>query len=488
MKTFRDYLSEEVMPTALVADGSFDLENPAVRAQINIILAGISSHSCVTPYHALRKISKALAYFHIILPKKTYMEGERGLEVYELQQFGHKMGMTDQGEFISGVPPKHYLYMSYSQVMGRFLVTAKVVGEDELDRLVSLQEDAAARQMVAKAMAPKEDPHTALGDCDCSQGDSPSTKKAVEVSMRRKDKKLSADSLDEAMTRKQKDMAVRRFMSHDPKAGETILTMGKKDREEKKSFASAKKEVNRLKEADSTNYSGYKGGGNYDPPDQSVTNALNRQKSVVQSNLPSQYNSEYDRDTASSQARTREQGTTPTRASMEEGRMPASVIKHKQKLDNMTPDELKKKFAGKSEQELKSMARRHGYGPDSDVYSKHVTVKEESDAADETNMAKTQLKAIGAKSSNLASMMKNPKNLPAWVQSKLSVAKDGITSVDDYMTHSDKKLDEKAPPGAKYERMVKHIKAGYAKDGLTKKEKGIAFATAWKAKNKEKSD
>jgi hypothetical protein len=43
-------------------------------------------------------------------------------------------------------------------------------------------------------------------------------------------------------------MAVRRFMSHDPKAGESILSMGKKDREEKKSFASAKKEVNRLKE------------------------------------------------------------------------------------------------------------------------------------------------------------------------------------------------------------------------------------------------
>jgi hypothetical protein len=111
---------------------------------------------------------------------------------------------------------------------------------------------------------------------------------------------------------------------------------------------------------------------------------------------------------------------------------------------------------------------------------------EETDAADETNMAKTQLKAIGAKSSNLASMMKNPKNLPAWVQSKLSVAKDSITSVDDYMTHSDKKLDEKAPPGAKYERMVRHIKDRLGADGLTKKEKGIAFATAWKAKNREK--
>ena len=46
-------------------------------------------------------------------------------------------------------------------------------------------------------------------------------------------------------------------------------------------------------------------------------------------------------------------------------------------------------------------------------------------------------------------------------------------------------IEEKAPPGAKYERMVKHIKKGYSDDGLSKKEKGIAYATAWKAyKNK----
>ena len=49
------------------------------------------------------------------------------------------------------------------------------------------------------------------------------------------------------------------------------------------------------------------------------------------------------------------------------------------------------------------------------------------------------------------------------------------------------KVDEKAPPGAKAERMVKHIKASYAKDGkLTPKEKSIAYATAWKAHNKGK--
>lgn len=43
-------------------------------------------------------------------------------------------------------------------------------------------------------------------------------------------------------------------------------------------------------------------------------------------------------------------------------------------------------------------------------------------------------------------------------------------------------ISEKAPPGAKYERMVKDIKKGYAKDGLTAREKAISYATAWKAK------
>jgi hypothetical protein len=43
---------------------------------------------------------------------------------------------------------------------------------------------------------------------------------------------------------------------------------------------------------------------------------------------------------------------------------------------------------------------------------------------------------------------------------------------------------EVAPPGAEAERMVKHIKQGYARDGkLTGKEKAIAYATTWKAHN-----
>jgi len=45
-----------------------------------------------------------------------------------------------------------------------------------------------------------------------------------------------------------------------------------------------------------------------------------------------------------------------------------------------------------------------------------------------------------------------------------------------------KDVSEVAPPGAKAERMVKHIKKGYAKDGkLTKVEKAKAYGRAWKA-------
>jgi len=48
-------------------------------------------------------------------------------------------------------------------------------------------------------------------------------------------------------------------------------------------------------------------------------------------------------------------------------------------------------------------------------------------------------------------------------------------------------VKEETPPGDKYERMVKHIKKGYKKDGkLTDQEKSIAYATAWKLYNQSK--
>jgi hypothetical protein len=61
--------------------------------------------------------------------------------------------------------------------------------------------------------------------------------------------------------------------------------------------------------------------------------------------------------------------------------------------------------------------------------------------------------------------------------------------IDSLEQEAEESIEEKAPPGDKAERMVKHIKKGYAKDGkLTDKEKSIAYATAWKQHNKEKNE
>ena len=63
-----------------------------------------------------------------------------------------------------------------------------------------------------------------------------------------------------------------------------------------------------------------------------------------------------------------------------------------------------------------------------------------------------------------------------------------IAERDEFAIESEE-MEESAPPTAKGERMVKHIKKGYAKDGkLTDKEKSIAYATAWKQHNKEKNE
>jgi hypothetical protein len=74
------------------------------------------------------------------------------------------------------------------------------------------------------------------------------------------------------------------------------------------------------------------------------------------------------------------------------------------------------------------------------------------------------------------------------MRSILHEMKTNYETVLDLVTEEEVELAEKAPPGAKSERMVKHIKKGYSKDGLTDRERAIAYATAWKQYNKTKVD
>ena len=58
---------------------------------------------------------------------------------------------------------------------------------------------------------------------------------------------------------------------------------------------------------------------------------------------------------------------------VEEGSMPASVIRIKEKIRLMSDAEKKEYFKGKTQEQLQQMARRHGYGENSNVYAKYAT-------------------------------------------------------------------------------------------------------------------
>ena len=162
-----------------------------------------------------------------------------------------------------------------------------------------------------------------------------------------------------------------------------------------------------------------------------------------------------------------------------------------------------------------------------------IDIEDRGEYDREGDMALNQVHQIADAARELHAILASDDNLPEWVQSKITKALDYIDTARDYLgakddqehkeipeiapvigaiagralagaagagstgqavgslagravagaMNSNDEVAEKAPPGAKAERMVKHIKKGYADDGkLTDREKAIAYATAWKAK------
>jgi hypothetical protein len=94
---------------------------------------------------------------------------------------------------------------------------------------------------------------------------------------------------------------------------------------------------------------------------------------------------EREQEGAEEKAEKKEEKAEKKEEKVEETKMPAGVIKQKQKIANMSDAEKKEYFKGKSKADLEAMAWRHGYGKGSQEYAKHVTeateaVKEATDA------------------------------------------------------------------------------------------------------------
>lgn len=395
MKTFREHLNEEVKIGAL-ASGGIDVERDAVRDEINGILSAIAAHPSVTPYSSLNKVRKALSYFSIFLPKRVYLEGRHGIEVWEVNQFGDKMGVTDQGEWIHHVPAKYYLFFHYHRMGGMYYLETKIVDEAELEKKINAAEsmiaegvDSACRQDVAKHMAPKEPMHDVTSD-EKKKGN----KEAVATSEKGLDEGWVAISRNGPVYDK--------FGDANPNA----------------KFYGRKRPVNKPGDAEPGAGDTYKG---------------SKQGGKVKT------------------AKTVKEEKNDLRGTCWKGYTAKGL---KKKGNRMVPNCVPVKEEQIDELSYETVARYHRKAAE----RFHTGEEPEGKRKKGREMA-TRKRAGG--------MMGIPK---AKVMAK------------------EETISEKAPPGAKFERMVKHIKSRYAKDGLTKKEKGIAYATAWKAKKRESED
>lgn len=412
MKSFRNYISEEVLPSVQVADGGLDIEKPAVRAAINAAIAGVVSQPAVTPYVVFNRLSKLLAQYHIVLPKR-FLEGDKGVEVFEIRQFGHRMGMTDSGEFVNQVPSTHYLFLQYGIITpmgvtyakplvgGMFRVTARLVDKEELDRLldmaeISLREDAECRQMSAKAQAPKEPMHDITSD-EKKKGN----KEAVAVSQKGLDEELSHGAR-ELTLHADNDSQLHRS-SHGPIVKNLQRKHAKGTYDHEKATKLWKYHADRAAKSYEKQH-----GGKFSVAD----------RKAAASHFADSARSEHG----------------------------FGSVKE-EKGDKLTVSNMK---------DVK----------DSDV-NKNMGY---STVPKGDNMPQSSTPPLGTKFTN-----RRPEYEPSNPKSSTSLNP----------TAPGGPLYEKAPPGAKFERMVKHIKKGYSKDGLTSKEKSIAYATAWKAKKRE---
>jgi hypothetical protein len=134
---------EEDFDTSInVEGGSIDINDDAVLDAVNRKLAGLTTKSCITPYIKLQKIRELLAYYNIFLPQTVFLEGDDGNEVFEISQFGEKIGMDNQGVVKKKNSDGLYLYFEWVTNEGGMIdVFAEIVDKEDLEELLSDFED-----------------------------------------------------------------------------------------------------------------------------------------------------------------------------------------------------------------------------------------------------------------------------------------------------------------------------------------------------------
>ena len=205
--------------------------------------------------------------------------------------------------------------------------------------------------------------------------------------------KEEVEAVDEAMSKKKRVMS---FMSHDPEAGQRILAMGKKEREEKKAFKSGQSEINRLKR-------------------------MGEEVEMFEAVDPVEA-----RDILKKHGGADED-------------FHALPSEHKNSLHHLAykfKHNPGKGASGSRARMFHAHLKRQAAKADKAQADVQKLTKEEHDY--EYEMTRNQLTTASRSIERLMGMLKGEGNLEAWVQSKLTMAADYLDTVADYM-ESDKK-------------------------------------------------
>lgn len=161
MKTIKQILNEQNMPFDGTNNGSVDIRDEETRDHINTLLSRATHGKFLTPYIGLQCVSKTLANFHIFIPNQGMMEGDTGIIIEPVEQFGFKAGSTDQGQIVvkgeigkdythgphvegedneiveKAETVDHFIYFEYAAGdCGMFDIFCQIVDQDELDEIL----------------------------------------------------------------------------------------------------------------------------------------------------------------------------------------------------------------------------------------------------------------------------------------------------------------------------------------------------------------
>lgn len=138
MKRFTEYLNEDFDTAIFNHDGGISIKDPSVVDAINSNLELATGCDCRTPYIALEEIRKILAYYKIFIPKSIFLDQNHGNDVFEVSQFGEKMGMNNQGEVVTANDSPLFVYFEWSlNEKGMYDIFTCLCDQEELDEILA---------------------------------------------------------------------------------------------------------------------------------------------------------------------------------------------------------------------------------------------------------------------------------------------------------------------------------------------------------------